>query len=276
MILRKPYAFFIKMFKPIHLAIGLLIGYLMVSESDIFSFLSKNEYTNINLVGQNIKSEYVSNSLYIVPIILMVLFIIILTIMFYKKKPITFYMVSIFCTIAILIINIYTINFFDVIEESIVSVKSVKLIHDLVFISMFIEGVLLIFVLIRGVGIDIRKFNFDSDISKIDIKDSDNEEFEVNIKFNIDQTRRERNKRIRYLKYAYAENKFIVNIVLLSVIILITVVCFLLFRNKTKIYPEKYTIVANTGSFIVENSYIVNKSYDGKTLTDNYLIVVDA
>ena len=276
MILRKPYAFFIKMFKPIHLAIGLLIGYLMVSESDIFSFLDKNEYTNINLVGQNIKSEYVSNSLYIVPIILMVLFIIILTIMFYKKKPITFYMVSIFCTIAILIINIYTINFFDVIEESIVSIKSVKLIHDLVFISMFIEGVLLIFVLIRGVGIDIRKFNFDSDISKIDIKDSDNEEFEVNIRFNIDQTRRERNKRIRYLKYAYAENKFIVNIVLLSVIILITVVCFLLFRNKTKIYPEKYTIVANTGSFIVENSYIVNKSYDGKTLTDNYLIVVDA
>ena len=276
MILRKPYAFFIKMFKPIHLVIGLLIGYLMLSESNIFSFLDKNMYANLNLVGQNIKAEYVKSSLYIVPIVLIVLFISILTIMFYKKKPITFYMVSIFSVIAILIINIYTIDFFRVLDESIVSVKSIKLIHDLVFISLFIEGILLILVLIRGVGVNIQKFNFDSDISKLNLDEKDSEEFEVNIKFNLDQTRRERNKKIRYLKYAYAEKKFVINLAILIVIAIITIICILLFRNKTKIYPEKYNLFTGNGTINVINSYIVNTSYDGKKLTDNYLVVVDA
>lgn len=276
MILRKPYAFFIKMFKPIHLVIGLLIGYLMIGESKIFDFLDKNITTNLNLVGHNIKSTYVSTSLYLIPVILILLFISILTIMFYKKKPITFYLVSIFGTIAVLVINIYAINFFDVVNTSIVAVKTTKLIHDLVFISMLVEGILLIFVIIRGFGVNIQKFNFDSDISKIDIKDSDNEEFELNIRLNIDKTRREHNRRIRYLKYAYAENKLIVNIVVMAIIAIIGVITWILLSRKPKMYTENFEVYTSTCSIIVENSYIVNKSYDGRKLTDNYLIVVDA
>ena len=275
MILRKPYAFFIKMFKPMHLMIGVLIGFLMVTESKIFSFLDKNLYTSLNLVGQNIKSEYVNSSLFVIPIVLIILFVAILTIMFNRKKPVTFYVVSIFSLIAILVINNYVSDFFATIEESIVSIKSVKLIHDLVFISMFIEGVLLVFVIIRGAGVDIRKFNFDSDISKIDIKDTDNEEFEVNIKFNIDKTRRERNKRIRYLKYAYVENRVFVNIGIAVFLFLVGIVTFLLINNRTKIYNENEFVSTSTCSIMVDGSYILNTSYDGTKITDNYLVVVD-
>ena len=239
MILRKPYAFFIKMFKPIHLLIGVLIGYLIYIENNIYAFLDKNVYTSINYVGQNIKAEYINNGLYIIPIILIVFFIGILSIMFYKKKPVTFYVVSIFSLIAIIVINVYTINFFETLEESIVAIKSVKLIHDLVLISMIIESVLLIFVIIRGVGVNIQKFNFDSDISKIDINESDNEEFEVNIKFNVDSNRRERNRRIRYLKYAYAENKLLVNILIIVFVITIGIVSMFIIKNREIIYSEK-------------------------------------
>ena len=276
MILRKPYAFFIKMFKPIHLAIGLLIGYLMVSEGKIFGFLDSNIYTSINYVGQEIKSEYVSSSIFVIPIILILLFIGIFAIMFNRKKPVTFYAASIISVLAILIVNIYVSNFFSILNKSIVSVKSVKLIHDLVFLSLIVEGILLIFVIIRGAGVNIQKFNFDSDISKIDIKESDSEEFEVNIKFNIDKTRRERNKRLRYLKYLYAEKKLVINIAICVFLLLVGVVGIILYKNRTIIYSEGTNVITNTCGITVDGSYIVDKSYDGNKITDNYLIVVDS
>ena len=276
MILRKPYAFFIKMFKPIHLAIAALIGFLMYKESGIFSFLNDNIYTSVNYTGQNLKAQYVTSSLYYIPIILIVVFIGILTIMFTRKKPITFYIVSISCMIAILVINAYTVNFFDLLDTSIVSVKSIKLIHDLVFISMFIEGVLIVFTIIRGAGVDIRKFNFDSDISKIDIKETDNEEFEVNLRLNIDKTRREKNKRIRYLKYAYAENKLKINIAIVVIILVVGITTVFLISKRDKIYSENEDVYTATSGINVENSYIVNESFEGNKITDNYLVVVNA
>ena len=275
MILRKPYAFFIRMFKPIHLALGVLIGYLLFLESRMFGFLDKNIYSSLNFVGQNIKSEYVSNNVYIIPIIVIVLFTGILTVMYYKKKPMLFYVIGIFAMIVILVININSINFFTTLEESIVSIKNAKLIHDLVFISMLIEGVLLIFVLIRGAGVNIKKFNFDSDISKIDIKDSDNEEFEVNIEFNIDKTKREHKRRIRYLKYAYAEKKLLINIVVIVVVLMIGLCVFVIIKNQPKVYSENELVNTNTCDIIINNSYIVSSAYDGKKITDNSLIVVD-
>ena len=106
MILKKPYAFFIKMFKPIHIFLGVLIGYLIYLENSILSFLNNYIYSTDNIVGENIKSSLVNNGLYIIPIIMMLASFIILSIMFKKKKPITFYFFNIFCFIVILVINI--------------------------------------------------------------------------------------------------------------------------------------------------------------------------
>ena len=123
MILRKPYAFFIRMFKPIHLVLGVLIGYLLFLENRMFVFLDKNIYSSLNFVGQNIKEEYVSNNIYIIPIIVIALFIGIFTVMYYKKKPILFYVIGIFAMIAILVININSISFFSV-KRSALETKS--------------------------------------------------------------------------------------------------------------------------------------------------------
>ena len=242
MILRKPYAFFIRMFKPIHLVIGLLIGILVSTEGRMYGFLNRNANTSLNLIGQNLKSEYITLSLYVIPIVVILLFMGIFVIMFYKKKPVTFYVAGIISLIAVIIINAYATAFFSELNEAIVAIKYVKLTRDLSLIAMIIEIVLLVFVLIRGAGVNIQKFNFDSDISKIDIKDSDNEEFEVNVSLNIDKAKRDRNKRIRYLKYAYAENKLKVNIAIGVIVFLLVVVSFVLFNKRTRIFSEKQSV----------------------------------
>ena len=275
MILRKPYAFFIKMFKPIHLVLGVLVLYLIVLENKIFSFFNTNMYSANNFVGQDLTNRLVSNGLYFIPLLLIVFCILILAVMFNKKKPVTFYLISIIAFIVVLFMNMYIIGFIKLLEETIVALKEIKLAHDLTLITIIVESVVALIMFIRGIGVNIKKFNFDSDISKIDIKESDNEEFEVDIKFNLDETKKNKNKRLRYLKYAYAEKKLLINTIIVIVLALIGLTTYLIITSGEKIYSENVYTVNSNCSFRINKSYVLNTDYDGNTITDNYLVVID-
>ena len=64
MILRRPYAFFIRMFKPLHLVLSFLVAYLIYLENSILSYLNSYIYSSNNMVGQSIKEKIFSNFLY--------------------------------------------------------------------------------------------------------------------------------------------------------------------------------------------------------------------
>lgn len=276
MILRKPYAFFIKIFKPVHLLLAGLVAYLIYVSTKMLSFLSDYIYSETSVVGQNIKSRFSETTLYFIPIILIVFSLLIFGIMYKKKKPFTFYIINIFLFIFVLIINIYTFNFLGVLEKTIVSVKTAKLMHDLTLINIMIESASFIFFTIRGTGLDFKKFSFDSDISKFNISESDKEEFELELKVDFDESRRKRNKKIRHLKYLYLENKFLVHIALIAVLVIISfVICLIMFIKSNQNKEGKMYAVegVNVG---VYNTYIVNTNYKGKKITDNYLIVLNA
>ena len=91
MVLRKPYAFFIKMFKPIHILLAIIVAYLIYLENRILLFFNTYIYSSNNVLGQNIKDKFGSSLLYLLPTIIIIFSLIILGIMFRKKKPIVFY-----------------------------------------------------------------------------------------------------------------------------------------------------------------------------------------
>ena len=93
MILKKPYAFFIKIFKPLHLILGIIILYSIILNNKILEFLNTYLHTSSSVVGQNIQSTYINSLIFIIPVIIIVLSMIILGIMFRKKKPISFYLI---------------------------------------------------------------------------------------------------------------------------------------------------------------------------------------
>ena len=276
MILRKPYAFFIKMFKPIHLFFSALILYLIFRENKIVSFLNNYIYTSDIISGQGVSEGIIKSSLYIIPIFIIIGCIIILTIMFNKKKPIKFYLVTVFSFIVVIVINAYASSFLNVMQEHVVAVKSAKLIHDLVLINIIIETIAFLFLIIRGMGINIKKFNFDSDISKIDISESDKEEFELDLNVDLDEAKRKRKRRYRYLKYKYLENKFLYNIIGASIIAVIAIISIAVVLVIGKRNKENVIYATSTFDLAVNNSYILNTDYKGNKLTDNYLVVVDA
>lgn len=273
MILRKPYVLFIKMFKPVHILMSVLLALLIYNTNKILNFLSNYIYSDTNVVGQYFKSDLVSNSLFIIPIILILFSLIFLGIMFSKRKKIAFYLINIFCGIVILIINIYCSNFLGVMEKNVISIKIVKLNHDLIFINMIIEVILFAVLIIRGLGFNFKKFNFDSDISKLDISESDKEEIEVNINLDFDDKRRERRKKIRHLKYLYYENKTIINIVLGSFIILASAITIIVLFNKEKMNIEGTAYNIGKFNLRVDETFLVTDNYKGKKITDNYLLV---
>lgn len=276
MILRKPYAFFIKMFKPIHLLLAILVSILIYFENNMLSFLNKYMSSNINIVGENVQDSLVSNYLYIIPIVIIIFSLIIFSIMFKKKKPYIFYLINIFIFIVVIVINSYAINFFDILNESIVSVKSVKLIHDLILINMIIESISFLFFSIRGVGLDFRKFNFNSDLSQIEINDSDNEEFEVSVDIDLNEAKRKRKNAFRNLKYVYYERKFLINLIAIISIVVIGLVTILVVFVGDKKNVEGVIYNVNSFSIGVDSTYILNTDYRGNKVTDNYLIVVNA
>lgn len=276
MILRKPYAFFIKIFKPVHLLLAGLVAYLIYVSTKMLSFLSDYIYSETSVVGQNIKSRFSETALYFIPIILIVFSLLIFGIMYKKKKPFTFYIINIFLFIFVLIINIYTFNFLGVLEKTIVSVKTAKLMHDFTLINIMIESTSFIFFTIRGTGLDFKKFSFDSDISKFNISESDKEEFELELKVDFDESRRKRNKKIRHLKYLYLENKFLVHIALIAVLVIISFVIGLIMFIKSNQNKEGKMYAVEGVNVGVYNTYIVNTNYKGKKITDNYLIVLNA
>ena len=275
MILRKPYAFFIKMFKPIHLLLAILISILIYFDNRILNFLNRYIYSYNDVVGQNIRKVLVNDFLILIPVILIIFSLIILVVMFKKKKPITFYFVNILCLIVIIIINLYASNFLGILEENIVAVKSVKLVHDLVLINIMIETIIFIFLAIRGMGLNIKKFDFSSDLSKMDISESDKEEFELDISVDLEESKRKRRRKLRHLKYVYIENKFLVNCILIVVICICSLVIYGTASIYTKTNKEGTMYSADRFSFGVNKTVILNTNFRNEKITDNYLIVVN-
>lgn len=275
MILKKPYAFFIKMFKPIHLVLSILIAYLIYLDNRILKFLTDYIYSSSSTIGEYIRDILVSDFLYIIPFFIIIMSLLILGVMFKKKKPITFYVFNIFIFIVVIVINLYASNFLGVLEESIVAIKSVKLIHDLVLINIVIQILSLIFFAIRGVGINFKKFDFDSELSKIDISESDKEEFELNINVDINENRRKRKKTFRNIKYFYFENKFMINLFGLIFLLILGIGAYFIIANPKDRKIEGVVYSTNTFEFGVNSTTILNTDYRGNKITDNYLIVVD-
>lgn len=272
-ILKRPDAFFIKMFKPIHFLLSVAVAYLIVIESNVLNFFNEYIHSSSNVVGESIESKFSNPALFIIPIVLIMFSLIIFGIMFRKQKSTVYYFFNIFAFIIILIINVYATNFLGVLETTIVAIKSVKLIHDLVLISIIIESVSFIFLIVRGTGVNFKKFNFDSEISKFDISDNDKEEFELDVNFDLSESRTKRKRNFRNLKYFYLENKFIIKVISFVVLVLTVLGIFAFMWINTKINDEGKYYSLDSLKFKVVESILLNTDSKGKELTDNYLVV---
>ena len=95
MILRKPFAFFIKHFRFIHLILDICAVYLITKTNAILSFYL--EYMDIMSIspGTSVSTDLFNSMLWISTIVIILGSILIAFLMKFKKKPIRFYKINI-------------------------------------------------------------------------------------------------------------------------------------------------------------------------------------
>lgn len=273
MVLRKPYKFLIKHFRMIHLILAILSGYLLTKTNRTLSFF--NDYLNNNetLIGNGTASEYFSGLMTLFIVIILIGIITITVIMKMKDKPITFYIITLVAYIFIGVIYAYDSSLIKQLELKVLDIRTIKLASDLTLICFLVQTFSTIILSVRAVGFDLKKFNFDKDF-ELEIDEKDNEEFEFDVSIDKNKIKRNTKKSIRNLKYAYHENKFIVNIAIVVFIVLIGGIIYLNKEVYNKIYKKGEIVTTTQFSYLLKDSFLVNTDYRNNKITDNYIVVV--
>lgn len=272
MILKKPYAFLIKNFKLIHAVLTVLYIYLAFFVSGLLNFY--NGFIN-GSIGKLNAVNYLSNIPYIVIVASIIVCLILFILMKYKKKPKFLYLLLILIYIVDLVIILIATNGMMTIYNNVLETKTVLLYRDLLRIILIFQYGTIVLTTIRAIGFDIKKFNFSEDIGNLNIDVTDDEEVELTMGFNQHKFTQKLNRKIRELKYYYAENKLFV-LISLAVIILLGLSTITIDKTiVNKVYKQNETFSSDNFDMQITNSYITNKSYNGEILKDNgaFLII---
>lgn len=263
MILRKPYAFLIKHFKLIHLVITGILFYLVLKYRDVYVFLRKCVTDNAYKYNA---LEYIDYTIYIFILIAILLLGGIYFLLKYKDKPRRQYIFSIGVYIIISIVMLATYGYLRDIVNNLIEQKTIRFYRDITFISILFQYYIIVVMLIRGLGFDIKKFNFGKDVQELNLTDEDGEEIEVNVGIDTTNIVRGIRKKKRELGYFYREyTKYILAIIFIILIIL-GVKGYNYFNREFKVY--------NQGDTVGIHDFIkITDSYYDKSDNGNYIIV---
>lgn len=276
MILRKPYAFFIKHFKLFNIILTILEVYMIYKLSFLIQFLF--EYPNYpqGSVGKDLVGSLLTLRVFVVGIVIAIFSSIIIMVLSIKKKPIKLYLFITVFNIALLVLLFIVRNYLEIMQIQIIENRTAFAIRD--FTLMGIIGSVLIAFLtsMRSLGFDIKSFEFGQDLHDLNISEEDNEEFEVRLDVDSQGFKRSLNKNIRYFRYFIKEHKLA--LVVLTTIIIGVGSYFIysnsgIYFNATKI---NQVVKINNFSLGIGKSYITNKDYKGNVITSdgNVLLAV--
>lgn len=277
MIFKRPYAFLIKYFKVINFILALLFIYIGYKSYNIMNFF--NEYIIHNYSGNvysNFYVEYISSIVLLAFFIVLILLAIILWLLIFKKKPIKIYVSSIIYYFILLIYFNIVKNIMLSMETTVVTAEVSRIYRDLSLIVLIPQLFFIISFVIRGLGLNIQKFNFEKDIKELEISKEDNEEVEIT--FKNDQVKLKRNIRRYFREFVYyvKENKIMVSIVgSILTIILIIMIINVIPKKVDANYHQGNTFSYNNLTYLIKDSIVTNLDYNGNIINkDKYYVVM--
>lgn len=265
MVFKNPYIFLIKHFKFIHLILTALFIYLTVKVSGVLG------YYNSFIAGSASKLDaykYIDNNCVVVAVIAMIICAILYAVLRYKKKPRMLYIGLIGFLILIVSLDKLALGGLDVIYMSVLETKTIRLYRDLLQMLVIFQYISIAIVLVRGLGFDIKKFNFVDDLAELNVDIGDDEEVELMLG-NSNVLQRKINRQLREFKYYYYENKLFIHIILVLVIGGLLVMTFVDKEVVNKVYKEGENFSVDSFSFNVVNSFVTNKDANGKDILNN-------
>ena len=274
MVFRKPYAFFIKYFKLFHVIMTVITFYMIYKSTAISAFLGDYVSAPGNIIGQVLADRFFNFFMFFGTFVLIIMATAILILMKFKEKPITFYIFNTFVYVATFVVFLFTNYILGRMEVEILDIRIVKAVQDIFTAMIFLQFITLCLTFARATGFDVKKFDFAHDLQQLNVDEKDNEEFEVDVELDTDKLFRKIRKKIRYAKYVYFENKFLIFLAL-AIVIGVSAGGYFIFRSsQDKVYSEGSSFSTTNFNLSVRDSYLTEYDNTGKKINDGYTYLV--
>ena len=264
MVLRRPYAFMIKHFKLLHLIITFLLGFVAYKTSETYSYI--NEVIKDTIRRYDALS-HIHFGTYIFIFLALALCYAVYWLLKYKDKPRKIYIITIagyaIMGIFFYILFIYVENFVHEIPET----KTIRLYRDIMMMLMVFQYYFVVLYLIRGLGFNLKKFNFASDLQELNLNESDSAEVEIDTRIDTTNVNRFAHKKLREFGYFYKEFKLYILIIVGVIAIILGIKIRNFVVDTFKVYDEGET-VGSTYKFTINNSYF-------STINGKHYVIVD-
>ncbi len=275
MIIKNPYAFLIKNFRIIHLLLSVALIYIAYKTSLIYNFLNDYVKEGFYTYYANISSQFINYYIFLIILLIIFIGVVLYFLLKWKNKKTFYYTILCLYYLALFVVFIYMFDILQSIQVNSVDQRLIRIARDVSLIATIPQYLFVTYTIFRGIGFDIKKFNFNKDLVDLDINVKDNEEVELILAKDTYKYMRGIRRAIREVKYFALENRFFF-IVILSVIILgagLSVYLNLEVYNKS--YMETENFIADGLNMSVYNSYITSINYKGSTINKNksYIIV---
>lgn len=275
MIIRKPYAFLIRHFRKIHILLLVLCGFIYYKNMQLTSFIA--EFMNLQTYDAYAEpiGKYVSLGALLSMVIIIIGSLLLLILLRHKKKPWKLYILPIAEYFLILMTFIAAKGFFDSYTGNL-ETAAIRAIRDFMTIATVIQYPTMIVFLIRILGVDLNKFNFQMDQEYLELNQEDREELEINVEFDKESLKRGVKRLTRNLNYFYQEHKLVVNsaITVLLILFLYNTYIYVFVTNKS--YKEGQSLDTNGYTITLNNSYYTDKDYTGNIISEvNSFVILD-
>lgn len=272
MVFKKPYAFLIKNFKIIHVILCVIVIYITNRFSNLVTFFGDYASGSIKVV-EGLVGDYISSLFVFATILIIAASITMIVLMRRKQKPFTFYVLTAAYYTIVFILLIVASNTIRSLYDASMAQKTSRALRDIYLILSFPNYYFIIMFIIRGIGFDIKKFNFSKDLKELEISAEDSEEFEFVLGQDTYKYEKKIRRTVRELKYYILEHKFIFSIIggVVAGIILITIIVNI---NINPTYRSGKAVNVNGLQIKVNKAYITEYDYNGKLISESEKYVV--
>ncbi len=265
MIFRKPYAFIIQHFRKIHLALLLFAIYVFIKTNQVIAFI--NEFIDTRTYNASLESidRHLSFFTYLSILLILAMTGVLIYVLAYKKKPWKTYLIPFASYALLFVLFLFTTSYFHGFgdESSFVTARTMSQLVQFVSLSQYAVFLLLI---IRILGLDLKKFDFVHDKEYLEIKEEDREEFEVSVEFDKDKIVRFFKRQMREAKYLYQEHPLVFNIIFVVLVVSGVGYLYYYFGVVNKTYQQNDPVQALSYEITVKESYFTASNYKGEVI----------
>ena len=275
MILKKPYAFLIRHFRMIHLFLLVPIAYLIHRTYKIVTFFRMYVKNNYSTTIIHIATEHINFFMYLAVLLIIFTVLFIYYLMRQKRKSTKLYFFIIIYYIFLFVLIGLTHSVMTNMEHNLITAQTARGYRDISLVLCLPEYFFFIYTLMRGIGFDVKKFNFANDLKDLEITAIDSEEFEFSIHVEGYKVGRTARRFLREMKYYIKENTFVFTSIICILFIFVGTLLYLNFGVYNKTYSTSDKMNHNYFTIQIADSMVTNMGYDGNVITPGkyYLVI---